>query len=205
MSNQQINAMGTLNNRWGVCGFTSSLYALYENSPALRSELTGAAKLSTRVIAEMKSFLRQLEADGNAKMLTEIADFTRTFEGYSGFTINDYIRRIDAVAAKGMSWAKGDFSIALPPDAVVAYLRYIGFRNPRVLPAGSDLRGKNELILGVNDPSGKLTMYGGLGHYLYQKGSTIYSWGRQFTDIASAGAQVGMSTWQVCAVVSPHG
>jgi hypothetical protein len=206
MSKQQMNAMGTLNNRWGVCGFTSSLYALYENSPSLRAQLTESAKVSTRVIAEIKSFLRQLEADGNAKMLTEIADFTRSFEGFGGFTIAEYIRQIDAVAAKGASYAKGDFSIALPPEAVVAYLRYIGFRNPQVLPTGADLTGKNELVLGLADPTGKLTQYGGLCHYVYQKGSTVYTWGRQFTSVAEAGKNnpdtVG---WTTCVVISPHG
>ena len=81
MAKEQMDAMGTLNNPWGVCGFTSSLYALYENSPTLRGDLTSGAKVSTRVVAEIKSFLIQLEADGNSKTLAEIASFTSYLPG----------------------------------------------------------------------------------------------------------------------------
>lgn len=199
MPREQMNAMGTLNNRWGVCGFTSSLYSLYENSPTLRGDLTDAAKRSTRVIAEIKSFLRQLEADGNALRLKEIEAFTGSFNGYGGFTIADYIRRINAVAANGQSYASGDFSIAMPPEAVAEYLQYIGFRNARVLPSVQDGQGKSELVLGLRDPKGLLQMYDGLAHYVYQKGSTIYTWGRQFASIVDAGYS------DVCVVISPHG
>jgi hypothetical protein len=34
-----IDAMGTLNSGWGICGFTSSLYALYQNNPTQRMKL----------------------------------------------------------------------------------------------------------------------------------------------------------------------
>lgn len=199
MPKEQMNAMGTLNNRWGVCGFTSSLYSLYENSPSLRADLTSSAKQSTRVVAEIKSFLRQLEADGDALMLSQIENFTGSFNGFGGFTIDDYIRRINAVAANGQSYAIGDFSIAMPPAAVASYLQYIGFRNARVLPSGQDGQGKSELVLGLRDPKGQLQMYDGLAHYVYQKGSTIYTWGRQFNSIAEAGYS------DVCVIISPHG
>ena len=199
MPKEQINAMGTLNNRWGVCGFTSSLYALYESSPSLRAELTDSAKVSTRVIAEIKSFLRQLEADGDALMLAEIATFTGTFPGFGGFTIAEYIRKINAVAASGASYAQGDFSIAMPPEAVVAYLKYIGFRNARILAPTASLVGKTELVLGLADPDNKLVSYNGLAHYVYQKGAKIYTWGRQFDSIQDAGFTA------TSVIISPHG
>jgi hypothetical protein len=205
MGIEQINAMGTLNNRWGVCGFTGSLYALYENSPTLRAELTDAAKRSTRVIAEIKAFLVQLQADGDAKMLTEIASFTRVFPGYAGFSIADYLRKIDAVADKGASYAKDDFSIALPPEAVAAYLKYIGFRNPQVLQPGSATAGKSELLLGLADPPDSTKPYNNLCHWVYQNGATIYSWGRQFNSVGAAGQQVGSPSWSICVTVSPQG
>ena len=199
-SKEQMDAMGTLNNPWGVCGFTSSLYALYENSPTLRGELTSGAKVSTRVVAEIKSFLVQLEADGNSKTLAEIASFTSSFAGFGGFTIADYIRRINAVAAKNQSYAKGDFSIAMPPEAVVAYLKYIGFRNARVVTDAS----KKELVLGVADPGGPLKQYGGLCHYLYKNDPTIYSWARKFPSVEKA-AEFAGKKYTVCAMISPHG
>ena len=190
----------------GVCGFTSALYAFYENNPTLRDELANAAKTSTRVIAEIKSFLVQLQADGDSTMLEAIETFTQSFEGYSGFTISDYIKRINAVAAKGSRDAEDDFSIALPPDAVVAYLRYIGLSNARILPSNTTLSSKNELVLCLSDPTGKLKLYNGLCHYVYQKESTIYSWGRQFDSIEEAGKVIPETTgWSRCVIISPHG
>lgn len=101
MPKEQINAMGTLNNRWGVCGFNSSLYALYEHNPRKRADLTSAAKVDTRVAAEIKTFLKMLQAEGNAKLLSDIEAFTRSFGGKrAGFTIAGYIQKIDAEAAK---------------------------------------------------------------------------------------------------------
>lgn len=198
MPPEDMNAMGVLNERWGVCGFTSCLYSLYENSPALRSDLTHSAQQRTRLVAEIKSFLKQLEADGNALALQEIENFTGSFDGFKGFTIDEYIRKINAVAARGQSIVVGDFSIAMPPDAVVAYLRYIGLRNARIV-AASDASAKSELVLGLRDPDGKLQMHGGLAHYVYQKGTTIYSWGKQFPDIGAAGFS------DVCVYISPNG
>jgi hypothetical protein len=205
MAKEQINAMGTLNNRWGVCGFTGALYALYENSPTLRAELTDAAKISTRVIAEVKAFLVHLQADGDAQMLNEIAAFTRVFPGYEGFTIADYLRKVDAVAANGASYAKGDFSIAMPPDAVAAYLQYIGFRNAQVLQPGLATSGKSELLLGLADPPDSTKPHNNLCHWVYQKGATVYSWGRQFKSVEDAGQQGGSSGWSTCVTVSPLG
>jgi hypothetical protein len=205
MGEEQMDAMGTLNNRWGVCGFCGALYALYDNSPTLRAELADAAGTGTRAIAEIKGFLLQLQADGNAKMLTEIAGFTRGFPGYAGFTIADYLRKIDAVAATGASDAKGDFSIAMPPDAVAAYLKHIGFRNPRVLKSGPAASGQSELLLGLANPPDSSKPYNNLCHWVYQKSITIYSWGRQFNSVGEAGQQVGMPTWSTCVTVSPLG
>ena len=53
---EPMNAMDTHDNNWGVCGFTSALYAFYEHNPTMRVELSGAAKVGTRVFAEIKSF-----------------------------------------------------------------------------------------------------------------------------------------------------
>lgn len=206
MPQELIDSMGMLNRRWGVCGFTSALYALHENSPGQEAGLAGSAEQCTRVAAEIKSFLRYLEAEGNALMLREIESFTSSFDGFSGFKIDDYIRRVDAVAANGQSKAIGNFSLALQPEAVAAYLDLIGFRNARVLPSGDLGQGKNELILGLKDPAGKLQKYGGLAHYVYKKAGRIYSWGLQFTDIAHPDfiKNMGGAT-AVCVAISPHG
>lgn len=200
MPKEQINAMGTLNNRWGVCGFNSSLYALYEHNPHLRAGLTSAAKIDTRVAAEIKSFLKMLEAEGNAQLLSDIESFTRSFGGqWVGFTIAGYIRTIDVEAAKegGKFKAKmrPDLSIGLPPHAVVAYLREVtGFPGARVLtePLGGNFvtgSSASEQIVGVRDPD--MELYNGLAHYVYVNHGVVYSWGRQFHSVEEAAQECG--------------
>lgn len=200
MPKEQINAMGTLNNRWGVCGFNSSLYALYEHNPRKRADLTSAAKVDTRVAAEIKTFLKMLQAEGNAKLLSDIEAFTRSFGGKrAGFTIAGYIQKIDAEAAKegGKFKAKmrPDLSLALPPHAVVAYLQKVaGFPGAKVVtdPVGGNLLTSstaNEQIIGIRDP--KMASYNGLAHWVYMNNGVVYSWGRQFTSIQQAGDECG--------------
>jgi len=188
----EIDAMGTLNNTWGVCGFNSSLYALYTHNPGSRSSLAAAATIDTRIAAEMKGFLRMLQAEGNVTLLNEIEMFTRSFKGtWGAFTIADFIKKIDAEAAKygGQHFFKmsPDLSIALPPHAVVAYLQKVaGFPGARV--ETEPLAGKfvtsstaNEQIVGLS----KATMqsYNGLAHWVYMNNGIVYSWGLQFRGI----------------------
>ena len=193
---ENINAMGTLNNRWGVCGFNSSLYALYEHNPAMRASLTSAAKVDTRVAAEIKTFLRMLQAEGNAKLLSDIETFTQSFGGqWIGFTIDGYIQKIDAEAARdgGKLKAKirSNLSIAMPPHAVVAYLQKVaGFPGAKVLtdPLGGGFVASStahEQIVGLSRPS--MTSYNGLAHWVYVNNGVVYSWGRQFNSIAQCG------------------
>ena len=188
-----IDTMGQLNAGWGICGFTSSLYALYHHNAAQQARLAQAGNIPTRMVAEIKTYLRMLQADGSTQRLAEIEQFTQSFGGvHAAFTIDSYIAKIDDVVDNGADPRDATFGIALPPDAVVDYLqRVCNFPNAKVVDLGANA---NELILGVYDTNDITAMYNGLQHYVYSLDGTIYSWGDQFTDVQDA---MGAS-WDVC-------
>jgi hypothetical protein len=191
--------MGVMNEGWGICGFTSSLYALYEHNPTERVNLAKGGSTGTRVLAEIKTYLRTLQAEGETGLLGEIEAFTKTFGGiFTGFTVEGYIASINDVVVTGANPRDAKYSIAMPPRAVVDYLKRIcDFTNARLVGPGS---GMSELILGVcrSGPG----MYNNLRHYLYLLNGIIYSWGKQFRgsdlsdSVAKAAAHVG-ATWTI--------
>lgn len=170
-----IDSMGKLNNAWGICGFASALYSLYEHSPKQRAQLAPAGETNTRMLAEIKTYLKMLQADDKVVLLGKIQIFTRSFGGqWADFEIDKYIERINAVVKSGVV---GDFSIAMPPEAVVDYLqRVCDFKSARIL-TGNELEPK-ELILGLSRTG--MNMYNSLAHWVYELNGTIYSWGKQF-------------------------
>lgn len=193
-----IDSMGVLNSGWGICGFTSSLYALYNNNPSQRPKLAQGAVTPTRMLAEIKTYLRMLQAEGRRDILDDIKTFTRTFGGvHKQFTVTRYIERINSTVTKGADPGNEKFGIALPPHAVVDYLeRVCGFRSAKVVDLSHQA---NEMILGVYDKKSKMKMYGGLAHYLYSRNQKIFSWGQQFGNVEQAMDTVGVGkNWDVC-------
>lgn len=188
-----IDNMGVMNKGWGICGFTSSLYALYTNKPSEQVKLAKGGGTSTMVLAEIKSYLRMLQADGRQDLLGGITSFTRSFGGvFAGFTIDDYIARINDVVNIGANTSDDKFGIAMPPDAVVDYLKRIcDFGGARQVGTGDAC---SECILGVYETANKNGPHKGLKHYLYQLNGTIYSWGNQFASVEAA---MGKG-WDVC-------
>jgi hypothetical protein len=196
----EIDSMGVSNKKYGVCGFTSSLYALYTRSPT--SSLAAGAQVDTRIMAEIKTYLTMLKADGRADLLAEIKDFTNTFPGFGGFTIDGYIEQIKAAVKSGIP----NFSIAMTPSAVVDYLkRACEFKNAKEV-ALTDT--SVELILGVRDAKGKSSPHKGLIHWVYYFNGTVFSWGEQFgggseaTSVAAAGKSK-KKDYQVVYKISP--
>lgn len=191
-----FNAMGMTNNFWGICGINSSLYALYENNPAMRNRLARGAVTPTMMLAEIKTFLRILQADGKQSILNAIESFTRTFEGFEAFTVRSYIEKINdaAVAVSGTrigshreqtaqkALLKDNFSIGLPPEAVVYYLQKIcGFDKAKIADLSST---DTELVLGLyRDDGDNMNVCDGLRHYVYYLNGTYYSWGKTFASI----------------------
>src|SRR5438876_10058078 len=98
----RVDDMGIENAAQGICGFTSTLYAVYMNRPQLQNRLEGAldtATRSTRLMAEIKTFLQMMKADGNDAVLSQITELTKTFPGYGGWTVDSYIAAINKQAA----------------------------------------------------------------------------------------------------------
>ena len=173
----KIDLMGIENETQGICGFTSTLYAVYTNSPILRGKLEGAlddTMRSTRLMAEIKTVLMMMKAANNNTVLDQITELTRTFPNYGGWTVDSYIQKINDLTV-------GDYSIAMPPDATMEYMRTAWDMHPRM--AGNVESG--HAILGLTRTGAPLNRWKNLAHYVYQNANgRLYSWGAQFKDLA---------------------
>lgn len=168
--------LGITNVGWGVCGFTSTFYAMWELNPGARGALINAPK-PFNVLAEIKQYLRTLQAEGNVKTLTAITDFTRSFGNpYDKFDIDNYISRINKAVSLSEGAIKGDknFGIAMPPKCVADYIR-------RIWNFDCDIAmgdGGGDAIVGVkNTKNSAMTEYRGLCHWMYRCNNQYYSWG----------------------------
>lgn len=174
----EMDLMGQENICQGICGFTSMMYALYDQCPPLQTRLSNAlySDAPTRLSAEIKKFLRIMEANGNKDVLNSIEVFTKTFgKKYSSWSVDSYITTINDSVNPDGSVEKIDYSIAMPKEALMAYITEMWNGSPSLIsgvPACT--RG---LIIGLGDSSG-------LKHYEY-KGldGMIYSWGRRFNSV----------------------
>jgi len=192
------NDMGVLNASWGICGFSSSLYALYQHSPTQQSRLAQAGRTTTRVLAEIKTYLVMLQADARYDLLGAIETFTQSFGGdFAKFTIPGFIMRINNIVTLGdqaLIDLKDDdtWGIAMPPLAVVDYLkRMCDLRIARLVKTNLH----SELILGLCGK--KMHLYNGLEHYVYRLNGKVYSWGQQFNSVEAAALSVREPTWYV--------
>jgi len=176
-----MDKMGLMNAPWGICGFTSSLYALHNHSPATKHEaLEKGGESATRMLAEIKTYLRMLQAAGKQGILDSIEAFTQSFGGFGIWTIATYIERINSVVTHGATTADPNFGIGMPPAAVVDYMKRVcDFPNAREIPVKTVVP---EMILGMGTDALGMSLYDGLGHYLYSLNNRIYSWGNQFAD-----------------------
>lgn len=178
-----IDAMGIENDTHGICGFTSTLYALYHRRPSLQNRLDQAmddATRATRMMAEIKTFLRIMQAEGNQRILKAITELTRTFPKYERWTVERYIRGISRQTIAN------NYSIAMPPEATMEYMRTAWDMRPVL----SDTDQPGDVILGLTRTGAPRNRWKNLAHYVFQAaGGTIYSWGDQFSDIAEMNAR----------------
>jgi hypothetical protein len=171
-----IDAMGKENAKHGICGFTSTLYAVHDSRPALHEGLDRALDKETRRIrtmAEIKTFLEIMRGTGKATVLADITELTRTFPGYGSWTIESYIEKID-------NFDTGDYSIAMPPESTMEYMRTAWDMRPvltdQVIPG--------DVILGLTRTGAPVNRWKNLAHYVYQSAAgRIYSWGKQFDSM----------------------
>jgi hypothetical protein len=195
-----MDLMGMINNNWGVCGFTSTFYAMHELNPGTRAGLIGAG-IASRVLAEIKTYFMLLKAEGNVTLIKEIETFTKSFgvvnkNDFRKFTIESYIARVnDAVNQSDRQIRRnGLFGVGMPPRAVADYLlRIWGYRSEIVVTKGGD-GGTEAAIIGVTKR--KMKLYDGLCHYMYRSGGKIYSWGNVYSSVREAGAE-----YSVCRII----
>ena len=197
-SESKMRSIGRRNEGWGICGFTSSLYAMYEMNPTARPNIINAPRPFS-ILAEIKTYLDMLYAENHTDLLDEIERLTRSFGVVNGFdfgtfTPRSYILYINNSVSKYINQNTEQtikaitedpkFSIALPPQAVADYLQRVwGFTSKvsKMDPGGDAIIGvRNKTVDNSRKP------YDGLCHYLYRKGGAIYSWGSSFSSVAGA-------------------
>jgi hypothetical protein len=159
-----------INTTWGICGFASSLTACHKDSPLIKE--VKPADFPTRLMAEIKTFLKVLEAS-KSPIYKDIEALTKTFKGFEKFNIPDFIDDINKVAVapgKPVVLPKG-FGIAMTPEAVVKYLEVCWDKKAKLNKG--DASGKKGVILGLFDKKG-----GDLKHWVYKEDDKkVYNWG----------------------------
>lgn len=199
--------LGFTNKKWGICGFTSSLSAMYDLNQGVRGQVINGSN-GYRILAEIKTYLVMLKAAGSP-LLADIRAFTRTFgPPYDTFEIDDYITRINNAAAANLTreqiFADPQFSIAMPPAAVADYIeRQWGWKaSVKDFASGE---GTGDGVIGVTKGAtgtgGLPKPYYGLCHYLYRSNGSVYSWGYKFNTVAEAATSQN-TTYRVCHVIS---
>ncbi len=207
-SETTMKTMGETNAGWGICGFTSSLYAMYDMNPGARAMLINAPQ-AWSVLYEIEEYLELLTRQNEARLLGLIEGFTKTFSGFGDFTVSGYLKYIrdnwNTYATKNSGdmnaavQSDSKFSIAMPPDVVVDYLK----RMWKVDAQARFTSAASDGIIGVKDVSDKsMWMYDGLRHYLYQKNGKIYSWGESFSSVQEAGQQFAGRNYSVCCMIT---
>lgn len=203
-SETTMKGLGITNAGWGICGFTSSFYAMYHMNPAARPMLINAPNPFS-VLVEIKDYLEMLYSGNETSLLDEIERLTRSFgvvDGFdfSTFTPRSYILYINASYSKYIN-NDGDvdmtimrdpkFSIALPPQAVADYLKRVWKYDSQVRTYDTNA----DAIVGVKDNTENHLnkIYNGLVHYLYRRNFRYYSWGSSFGTLADADPDFGFA------------
>ncbi len=212
MSASVMDSLGQLNDGWGVCGFTSTFYAMYQQNPGTRGWLVNATQTYS-VLYEITDYLKALKAVASP-LLKDITAFTRSFgPPYDTFTIEGYIDKVDNSSETTRQYlAFGSdrfmkshdttlrdddlFGIAMPPQAVADYIERMWKWKATITEfKAADLSG--DAIVGVHNPANTtMTMYSGLCHYLYRGGGKYYSWGQSFPSLAAAAGQ--QKKYEIC-------
>jgi len=193
-----MKSLGQLNEGWGVCGFTSTFYAMYRQNPAARPWIVNATQVFS-VLYEITDYLEALKA-AQSPLVKAIEDFTQSFGGvHAAFTVDKYIERVNTASETARQTLSVDdenlqtdlkkqelFGIGLPPLAVADYVERMWKWKATVIQTASASQSSRSIV-GVRDvTSTKMTMYNGLCHYLYHGNSGYYSWGNRYSTLEKA-------------------
>ncbi|GAC1344800.1 MAG: hypothetical protein NVSMB18_23180 [Acetobacteraceae bacterium] len=182
-----INAsLGIMNDGWGVCGFTSTFYAMHHRNPGTRPWLINATQAYS-VLYEIADYLESIK--GTA-LEADITNFTRSFgPDYATFSFATYIQRINDSSSKlkESDAIKDDvlFGIAMPPHAVVDYITRAWKWKASVTELTQPTQ-ITDAIVGVTENWSAGKPYHGLCHYLYRGKHKYYSWGKEFGSLREA-------------------
>lgn len=196
-----IGLVGSVNAVHGVCGFTSTFTALYAQNPGKRPLLINGAPRVTRVLADIKVYLKLLEAAADGKaLLTEINQFNidmypqyPNLAAYPWTNLADFIERIDDCVERlamistmeedNAILNKINFTLFMPPRGVADFIRRSWGWAATIseLPTGL---GEN-CIVGVARP-GVTNGYHDLVHWMYKRGAQYWSWGSLYASVQAA-------------------
>lgn len=184
---QPMQRMGVANYTQGICGITSCLYAIHEDRPVHHENLSHAlrpATMHTRLMAEIKTFLRMLHANGENGLLGKIETFTRSFHGFGNWSLGKYMASINTVTHPQFGEIPSNYySIALTPLAVQRYLSLMWSVSSTL---HRDYTARSHAILGLTDGKPPLTLEDNLKHYVYvDGGGRVHSWGNVYDDLGA--------------------
>jgi hypothetical protein len=185
-----LEKVGEANKYWAVCGFTTTLQALYELNPGQKALIVGRGT-PTAVLAQIKKYLLEIQVH-RKDLCNEIEEFTKGFANYNNFSIIAYLDHLRMSAGmKDEDLKAGKYGIALPPHAVVDYLRRMWGAKPKLSFFDT---GKNGVV-GVSEfrstgyrapTSASWKPYNGLIHYVYRSNGKIYSYGKKYNSLGEA-------------------
>jgi hypothetical protein len=170
---------------------------MYELNPEKRSQIVKASKPFS-VLAEIKTYLQMLMAEGKIQMLCEIQCFTQSFGVVKGidfgrwtiedyiqnvnkttelfaYKINeateDYIQRVKNLENESEIKIKADrmFGMAMPPHVLKDYLERVWQYDTTLTTTKDGILPNSFGIVGVKDTTKEtMKLYDGLCHYMYK-------------------------------------
>jgi hypothetical protein len=171
-----IKGLSEPNKQWGICGFVSSLAALYVNNSGVQKKLgkISPTDFETRLLAEVKTFLVQLEADNNKALLGEIETFNKKWE--KAFTIGGFIAKVN----KAVDKVPKDATLAMTPDALRVYLDTAWGVKGKFKKGMPDAKSKN-VILGLYEKA-DAHAFNLLKHWVFMADKDhVYNYGEETT------------------------
>jgi len=165
-----ISDISECNAKWGICGFASSLAALYDTN-VLNTNVQGR-DLPTRILAEIKTYLVILRSE-NSLLIQEIENFTRGFgKQWRAFRIETLIQKMNDVTNPTVVDLGRGFDIAMPKNAVIDFLRRNGKKGTHEIGLNPI---ETRVILGLGDTQNK-----SLRHWVYKhKADKVYNYGKE--------------------------
>lgn len=200
-----MGSVGSVNAVHGVCGFTSTLTAMYAQSPGTRGLLMNGAPRVTRVLADINTYLNMLRAANETGLREEIEAFNEemypqievasgkakpVWEGLGKFVerINECVTLLGTRTTmeddnKVLNALDPSFTLYMSPRAVKDYVERIWGAAATLseLPSGLGPR----CIVGVTRP-GPTNRHRNLVHWMYKHNEDFWSWGYRYDSVRAA-------------------